>query len=185
MVLIFIIVVICIFGYLHLQSSANSMHRNQYPVWNNESISISGHHNNDEFKKFLDKNNGKIVYLATSLDMSITGVESFEEENLSYIGVWEGFSNGPDYKNPTYAGIDRFVEDSSLSLPLDGSSNMKVNFLRFNLLHNRPLPITQGGTGIHIFPINSYFKVQILGRSGPSTIYELTEVQQNINLSIQ
>lgn len=180
-----IIIIFYFYNQNHSKGHAELSQHQNMPIWNKDFISISGHGDNTQFINFLKNNNGKIIHLSSALDMSITGIENFEERNLSYIGVWEEVSNEPNYKNPSYEGIDRFIEDSSLSLPLDTSSSLNLNFLKFNFLNNRKLPITQGGTGIHIFPIDSYFKIQILGRSGSSTIYELTEVQQNLNITVR
>lgn len=131
---------------------------------------------NGELSSFLMDNRGKTVYLSPVIDMSLSSEESFKIADL--IGYMEGIrSENYEY----FDGIERFIEDSSLSLPLDGLRT--AEFLKFRLLDNRKLSVSYGGTGIVQFPINGYFKVAVLGSAGPRVVYELTELPVSMTLS--
>lgn len=181
----FLVWSVCIFGifiyfYLQQPSLLSSKEKKEFPEWKTD-ISITYPENkNEKLISFLKENEGKIIHLSTKIDMSVPHVNGNEDIIiLQQVGAWEGIEYPEDPEK--IIGIDNFEKDPSLSVPLQGLSSF--DFLKLNLINNRKLPVSYGGTGIVMFPIDGYFKVSSLARSGPSTIYELTEIPTNLTIT--
>jgi hypothetical protein len=117
-------------------------------------INITYPADNNRFLEFLESNVGKTVKISSMLDMSLSSDESFQIAELF--------------------GIENFENSPSTEIPLDGLNQQTC--LKLNLLGDRKLPISFGGTGVVQFPLNGSFKVERTAQSGLRSVFHLTEM---------
>ncbi|MCH8492152.1 MAG: hypothetical protein LAT53_02785 [Idiomarina sp.] len=119
-----------------------------------QNISIT-YPDNGELITFLERHIGEVVKLSGAIDMSLSNELSYE--------ISDSF------------GIDNFIADPSLPLPIDGLQGDV--FLQFDFIQ---LPqIKHGGTGVVQFPLNGYFRVTKAHYNEQILIYNLTEIAQD------
>ncbi|KJZ05222.1 hypothetical protein [Pseudoalteromonas piscicida] len=176
--LVWSICIVAVVGYFVVQKPESNKVESKIAKWE-EGIPVT-YPDQGEFIEFLKSNVGKKIYLSSYLGMSLSSEESYQIASL--IGYME---DALDIIEPNgdlaSDGIDLFQEDSSLSIPLDGIKTGA--FLRLNLLNNRVLPVSYGGTGVVQFPVDGYFKVALLAYSGPRVVFELTELPVSMTIN--
>ncbi len=177
--LVWSICIAALAGYFIVQHTSVKEPENKVASWN-KNISIT-YPDEGEFIDFLYANNGKKISLSSYIDMSLSSEESHQIASL--IGYIESALDLVEPNGDLASdAIDLFQENASLTLPLDG---LKTGaFLQFILLDQRVLPISHGGSGVVQFPIDGYFKVAVLARSGPRMLFELTELPVNLSINI-
>lgn len=107
---------------------------------------------NGEFAEFLSAHSNQVVKLVSHIDMSISN-------ELSH-AIADTF------------GIDNFIENPAIPLPLNGiDGDAYVQF------HFRQSPqVSFGGTGVVQFAIHGYFIITTTESSEPKVTYHLNEV---------
>lgn len=107
----------------------------------------------DVFVDFLADNLGRVVFLSTFLDLSVS-IESQQE-------IADQFD------------VHAFMDDASTWLPLAADGRV---MLALDLLDGRELPTSHGGTGIVNAECMGYFWVSSTVQAGPSMTYRLREI---------
>lgn len=122
--------------------------------------------NNNKFFDFLKKNDGKIVGLNVSLDVSVS-VERQSEFVRASADAFKKIYN---------------CEVSGVVVPLP-NTEMLAN-LTFYLLGSRSLRPSHGGTGIFTMPLKGLFEVSRTAHGGPSVHFHLTEIDAPVEFRV-
>jgi hypothetical protein len=115
---------------------------------------------NEAFVSFLQENLGRIVFLRSHLDASVSVEEQFkrvEEEGLDLDQIAAG----------------RF---SGMPLPLR-SSRGGLFAVTFHFRDDHVLTSSAGGTGVLMVEIVGFFEVSATYHGGPTTAYHLKEME--------
>lgn len=105
------------------------------------------------FVDFLAENLGRVVFVSTFLDISI--------------------STGSQQEIADQFEVHEFMADASTWLPLASDGSV---MLALDLLNGRELPTSHGGTGVVNAECTGYFWVSSTVHSGPSMTYRLREI---------
>lgn len=114
----------------------------------------------DQLTAFLEDNVGRVVFIQTFLDLSVSMADQMEFEDRHQV-------------------LD-FLEDSRLSLPLSDNGGIR---LEIEFVGGRIPSTSHGGTGIVMAEFVGYFRVSQFARSGPSIVYHLREIPEVVAVS--
>jgi len=122
---------------------------------------------NQEFISFLRINDGRIVFLNTYLDASVSAQEHFETAE----------KGGIDLDLITSCAF------SGVPLPLPNGEGSLVT-LTFYFCSTHVLKYSSGGTGIVTVGINGFFEISRTFHGGPTLAFHLKEVDAPLELKI-
>lgn len=139
-----------------VDSSASESATQTLPTFR-EPIGITGG-SDGSFVAFLEEHVGQVVFLSTTLDLSV--------------------AMEPQAQIEQQFQVHDFLEDPTTPLPLakDGSV-----MLALDLIDRRSPLISHGGTGIVQVQCIGYFRVIRTAASGPSIVFHLREIVETIS----
>ena len=124
--------------------------------------------NNDGFIDFLERNDGKVVFMNAFMDASVATEEQWKRVEEEHIEL-DLISSG------------RF---SGVPLPLPNRADSLTSAV-FHFRDGHVLTPSSGGTGTLMVNINGFFEVSRTFHGGPSTSFHLKEIEAPLTLKAQ